>query len=938
MTKKIVEQKFDHKSVEIRWQNLWRESKLYEADLTAAKKPFYNLMMFPYPSAEGLHVGNMYAFTGADIYGRFKAMQGNDVFEPIGLDGFGIHSENYAMKIGRHPLEHAEITQRNYYIQLHRIGAMYDWSKTVETYDPDYYRWTQWLFVQMFKNGLAYRAKAEVNWCPSCRTVLADEQVIDAKCERCGNTVEKRALDQWFFRITAYADKLLKNTFSLNWTEKVLVAQRNWIGRNAGLNIDFQTESLRKPITVWTKYWETIFGTTFIVLSPKHWAVRQLNIPESYRKDIERYISSLSEESSTSREVSKDKTGVFTGCFATNPANGANIPIWIADYVLADVGTGAVMGVPAHDERDFVFVKKYHLPIRQVVSYADQTIDQRVRAGKQAYEGEGKLVNSAQFDGLDAWGDGKQKMAAWMKEKGYAREKITYHLRDWLISRQRYWGPPIPMIFCQSCFDKGRSWFTSKTALVGNENFDRSSVSLVNESQTTPSPRSHSQSEARQDFVTSPPGSLSWDASGWYPEPEDQLPVILPNISDYKPANDGVAPLAKHKEFYETKCPGCGGKAVRETDVSDTFLDSSWYFLRYPSLSAVEVAHANFDPPPVSSRNKDTASIISNSLESGSGQNLTSSPPQQVKMLPWDPAITKRWLPVDMYTGGAEHSVLHLLYSRFVTMALKDWGYIDFEEPFEKFFAHGLVIKDGAKMSKSKGNVVNPDEYIDRYGADALRLYLMFMGPFSQGGDFRDSAMEGMSRWVGRIWRMASVSLSKLDQFDQSDKLIKLKIKQSLHRLIAKITDDLEKRRYNTAIASMMEWTNLVADEGGVVAIEDLEQFILLLAPFAPHLAEELWQKACPSKFGQWQTSDSVQRHSWPVIEVVSSQDEQVTVVVQVDNRVRDAILLSEVQAKDQKMVEAAVSKSQKAQKFLAGAKVKRVIFVPGKLVNFVTG
>jgi len=833
---------YDHTKVEKKWRDTWLDKKLNIVDVKAARKPFfkrslqngskgpfYNLMMFPYPSAEGLHVGNMYAFTGSDIYGRFKRMQGHDVFEPIGLDGFGIHSENYALKIGRHPMDHAVVTQENYYHQLTQIGGMFDWNKTVETYNPDYYRWTQWLFTQMFKHGLAYRGRASVNWCPKDKTVLADEQVIDGKCERCGNIVEKRLLEQWFFRITAYAEKLLGNLSSLDWSEKIKVAQINWIGKKEGINITYPVVDEKGKavgkVTCFTTRPDTNFGATFVVLSPEHSFVSQvLSVTNKEEATaITRYVEAAKAKSEAERIADgAKKTGVFTQLYCMNQLNNSKMPLYISDFVLANVGTGAVVGVPGHDRRDYDFAIQFDIPVIRVVKGKDGDTS-KISRMEQVQEEEGSMVNSDFLDGLDIH-DATVKMMDYLEKKGWGKRVTTYHLRDWLISRQRYWGPPIPMIYCKKCAAEGKG--------------ERS------------------------------------DMPGWYAVPEKALPVVLPRIEDYKPGDDGVAPLAKHKEFYETKCPGCAGAAVRETDVSDTFLDSSWYFLRYPSINS-----------------------------------------QTANTKPFDAAITKKWLPVHMYTGGAEHSVLHLMYSRFVTMALKDFGFLDFEEPFTRFYAHGLVIKDGAKMSKSKGNVVNPDEYIKLYGADALRLYLMFMGPFSEGGDFRDSAMEGMSRWVGRVWRIAVG--------DQNEILTR-----GLHKLIKKVTEDIEKRRYNTAIASMMEFTNLVADHGGALVKEDLRTFILLLAPFAPHLTEELWARVGGAF--------SVHRQPWPTFDESKIVEQSVQVVIQVNGKLRDAITVTKEQSMNQKYIEESAKKSEKVQKFLAGSGVRKMIFVPGKLLNFV--
>ncbi|TSC87384.1 MAG: leucyl-tRNA synthetase [Microgenomates group bacterium Gr01-1014_16] len=713
-------------------------------DLESAKKPFYNLMMFPYPSAEGLHVGNMYAFTAADIYGRFKMMQGFDVFEPIGLDGFGIHSENFALKIGRHPMEHAKITEKNFYAQLHKVGNMYDWSKTVETYDPDYYRWTQWIFVQMYKAGLAYRATSKVNWCPKCKTVLADEQVIDGKCERCSTETIKKALEQWFFRITKYAQRLLDNLEGLDWSEKVKISQRNWIGRSEGVILNFKAtnpKSQNESISVFTTRPDTVHGATFVAVA--------------------------TQASSLKSQASKEKIGKFTGRYVLNPATGNKIPVWRVNYVDESYGTGAIMGVPAHDTRDREFANKYGIDIVEM--------------------------------------EPDEKWWKRAEEEGWGKRETHYHLRDWLISRQRYWGPPIPMIKCPKC--------------------------------------------------------------DWQPVAEDQLPVLLPEIDDYQPEGEGKGPLAKHKEFYETKCPKCGGVAVRETDVSDTFLDSAWYFLRYPSVGKDSVA--------------------------------------------WDKELTKKWLPVDMYTGGPEHSNLHLLYTRFLTMALKDMGHLDFEEPFKRFFAHGMLIKDGAKMSKSKGNVINPDEYIEKYGVDAVRMYLMFLGPVDQGGDFRDTGMEGMTRFIRR--------LAKIPVGEDKPAL-----ERGLHRLVKKVGEDIERRHYNTAISAIMEFVNSVFEVGGL-GKDQAGVVWRLMAPMAPYLAEEMWERLG----GEF----SVHQQRWPEYDPKLILEEKATVVVQVNSRVREKLVVDK--ETDAKTVEQLALASDKVKKYVEGKKY-RVVFVPGKILNLV--
>lgn len=849
--------KYPASEIEAKWRKAWSDRKTDTVDVSGAQKPFYNLMMFPYPSAEGLHVGNMYAFTGTDIYGRFKRMQGFDVFEPIGLDGFGIHSENYAFKVGKHPVEQAKRSEENFYRQLSLIGCMYDWSRTIETYDPHYYRWTQWLFVSMFRHGLAYRAKAEVNWCPSCKTVLADEQVIEEKCERCGNIVTKRALEQWFFRITAYAGKLLENIPSLNWSNKVLIAQKNWIGKKEGINITYavvdEKENKIGDVVVFTTRPDTNYGATFVVLAPEHPFISSvLRVIKKKQADVVvQYVKEAKKASSQDRIAQgRKKTGVSTGLYCLNSLTGYKMPLYISDFVVMGAGTGAVVGVPGHDVRDFEFAQMMNIPILRVVVGPDGDTSDITKV-EQVQEDAGTMIHSNFLNGKSIH-EAIEGMKDHLEKNGWGKRVITYHLRDWLISRQRYWGPPIPMIRCSACEQKG----------IGERS----------------------------------------DTPGWYTVADNDLPIELPMIEDYKPGDDGIAPLAKHKEFYETTCPGCGGNAVRETDVSDTFLDSSWYFLRYPSVGS-----------------------------STSGQ------------VPFDASITKKWLPVSIYTGGAEHSVLHLMYSRFVWMALRDWGYLDFsarggprsagDEPFPNFFAHGLVIKEGAKMSKSKGNVVNPDEYIKLYGTDALRMYLMFMGPFSEGGDFRDSGMEGMHRWVGRIWRIVTSSLEAGADVVASDIVVK-----SLHRTIKKVGEDTDKRHYNTAIAAMMEFTNLVSDHGGTLSKELLKMFVLILAPYAPHLSEEAWYRltAIDSSSSRAKKQWSVHQQLWPVYDPALFDEKTIPIVIQVNGKLRDTLRIDIENANNKSKMEAIARSSEKVKKYLEGARVHKIIVVPLKLINFV--
>lgn len=802
-----MKNKYNPSEIEKKWQKIWEEKKVYKPNLEKSEKPFYNLMMFPYPSAEGLHAGNMYAFVGADIFGRYMRMKGNDVFEPIGLDGFGIHSENYALKIGKNPMDQAKISQENFYKQLHLIGNGYDWDRTVETYDPNYYKWTQWLFTKMFEKGLAVKKKSPVNFCPSCKTVLADEQVINEKCERCDSVVEKKNLEQWFFEITDYAERLLNNIPKLNWSEKVKIAQTNWIGRSEGMIIRFEIKKSKQAIDVFTTRPDTLYGATFLVLSPEHEFVKSLS-----SKEVKDYVQKASKKSDIERQAEgKEKTGVFTDLYAINPVNNEKIPVFIADYVLSSYGTGAIMAVPAHDQRDFDFAKKYNVGIKQVIE--GKTIE-----GK-AYTGDGKIINSEDLNGLYYPKD-KEKIIDMLSEKRVGKKEVHFHLRDWLISRQRYWGPPIPIIYCPDC--------------------------------------------------------------GAVPVPEKDLPVKLPYIENYKPIGTGKSPLASHPEFYNTKCPKCNKDATRETDVSDTFLDSAWYFFRYTST--------------------------------------------EEKNKIFNKEVVKKWLPVDIYIGGAEHSVLHLLYSRFMTMFLKDLGLINFEEPYKRFFAHGLLIKEGAKMSKSKGNVITPDKYIEKFGADTMRCYLMFLGQFREGGDFYDTGVEGMNRFLKRIW-VFSNEVSLVEK--ESDK----EVLRMIHKTVKEVSRDIERLSYNTSLAKLMEFYNFIVGKKSI-GKDVLEAFLKLLAPFAPHMTEELYQLKIntASKFC------SIHNDLWPSFEEKYLVQEQVLIVVQVNGKVRETLKLKLAESNDQAKVEAAAKKSKKIKSYIDGKKIKKIIYIKGKILNFVIG
>lgn len=831
----MTDNKYYPSEIEAKWQKEWEEKKTFSPDVASAKNPYFNLMMFPYPSAEGLHVGNMYAFTGADVFARYNRMLGKDVLEPIGLDGFGIHSENYALKVGKHPKEQAGISEANFYRQLRSIGNSFDWERTVETYNPNYYKWTQWLFIQMFKNGLAYRDTALVNWCPSCKTVLSDEQVIDGSCERCNTKVEKKNLEQWFFRITKYAERLLNNIERLNWTEKVKIAQRNWIGKSEGAEIGFRIEGLGDSfeLNVYTTRPDTLHGATFMVIAPEHPIVATIDNPE-----VKKYVDEAAKKTEIERTAEgKEKTGVDTGLKAINPVNGKEIPIWVADYVLSGYGTGAIMAVPAHDARDYAFAKKYGLEIIQVINPTGPVVAPPPSASHplgEVYVGPGKLINSGEWDGWEVPNE-MGRVLDWLEEKGLGARKANYHLRDWLISRQRYWGPPIPMIFCSNCQKNG------KGEVEGME--------------------------------------------GWFAVSEVDLPVLLPDVTDWKPMGTGKSPLANHPEFFKTTCPSCGSEATRETDVSDTFLDSAWYFLRYPSTD--------------------------------------------IENAPFDIERTKKWLPVDQYIGGAEHSVLHLLYSRFVTMVLADLKYLNFEEPFSNFFAHGLIIKDGAKMSKSKGNVVVPDEYIGKYGSDTLRTYLMFIGPYSDGGDFRDSGIEGMHKFLRKVWKLLSNYEAKPSNVSSGRAHI-------MNKTIKKVTEDISTFSYNTAISALMEWYNYLSNDlkenKSELNMEERGVFLKLLAPFAPHLTEELWQagdaRSDKSEF------HSIHLSSWPDYDKKYLVLDKVLIPVQVNGKKRGQIEISSSELENRELIEKMAKEAVSRQ--LEGANVKNVVYVSGKIINFV--
>ncbi len=839
--------RYDPKIIEPKWERTWEETDLYRVDIHDAARPFYNLMEFPYPSGEGLHVGHVYTYCGADTYGRFQRMQGYDVFQPMGFDSFGIHTENYALKVGENPMVLTDQTVRRFReTQMKRLGAMWDWSHEVVTSHPDYYKWTQWIFLQIYKAGLAYRDTAPVTWCPSCLTVLAAEQTEkDAEtgetvCERCGTPTVQREMEQWFFRITAYADRLVDGLRDLDWPELSKVLQSEWIGRSEGAEITFPVDGSDQSFDAFTTRPDTLFGATYAVLAPEHPLVDAIATPEQ-RRAVEDYVAEVRNKTERERiaEDVREKTGVFTGAYAINPATGERIPIWTADYVLMGYGTGAIMAVPAHDQRDFEFARKFGLPIRPV--YGENGVAPGPDAMTEAVAHGGVMVNSAQFDGTPEGPEAVHKVTAWLAEQGKGTARTTYRLHDWLISRQRYWGPPIPMIYCPT--------------------------------------------------------------DGIVPVPEEDLPVILPEIENFRPTGTGVGPLAALEEWVNVPCPVCGGPARRETDVSDTFLDSAWYFLRYPSTEFAD--------------------------------------------RPFDQGLTRKWLPVDMYMGGIEHVRRHHLYARFVTMVLHDRGFLDFAEPFSRLRLHGLLdaidpeTGQAAKMSKSKGNVVTPDEYIERFGADILRLALLFAGPYEEGGAFREvrdatsgeirreGSIAGIIRFLERCYdlvaehaRGASAGVSKNGPVPAT----------AMHRTIKQVGEDVAGLKFHTAIARLMEYSTWLKENGGALEAEaraeHLRALALLLAPLAPHLAEEMW-----SLLGQ---PYSVHQQPWPAYDESQVQAQMATLVVQVNGKLRERAE-APVSISQQEAQELALG-LEKVRDAVAGKEVRNVVFVPGRLINIVVG
>ena len=810
-------QKYDPQEIETKWQQRWATDRIYRVGQNDSRPKFYALTMFPYTSGD-LHIGHWYAMAPSDAYARFKRMQGYNVLHPMGFDAFGLPAENAAISRGIHPYDWTMKNIKNMRRQLRSMGATYDWSREVVTCLPSYYKWTQWFFLKFYHAGLAYRVKAPVNWCPRCQTVLANEQVVgEGVCERCSTPVTKRELEQWFFRITKYAEELLDHS-GLDWPERIKIMQRNWVGKSEGTEISFRLEEEgmeQKEIRVFTTRPDTIFGVTFFLLAPEHPMVSRLTKRE-HRTEVEEYIAWCRRQTEYERlALGREKTGVFLGSYVINPITKQRVPIWIADYVLPTYGTGAVMAVPAHDQRDLEFARKFKLAVRTVIAPPGWTGEEL----EEAYAGPGAMVNSGEFNGLPSE-QGYEAICALLEKEGWGKRTIVYHLRDWLISRQRYWGAPIPIIYCDKC--------------------------------------------------------------GIVPVAEEDLPVLLPPNAEFKPT--GESPLKYCQSFVNTTCPKCSGPARRETDTMDTFMCSSWYFLRYTS--------------------------------------------PKTRKASFDAAKVKYWLPVDVYTGGAEHAVMHLFYARFFIKALNDMGLIDFDEPFARLFNQGTIIYRGDKMSKSRGNVISPDEYVAKLGADAVRGYLMFIGPWELGGEWSDRGFIGISRWLNRVWSLVTTDYASRVVDPEAEKaLLRL-----THKTIKEVTADLEKFRFNTMLSSLMELSNYLSrvKESGTVSDslwgETIGYFLLLLAPSAPHLAEELWNRNGHAY--------SIHDQSWPKYVDELAEEKEVTLVIQVNGRVRDKVLvpasISEVEAR-----ELALGR-ERVKAYISGRSPARVIYVPKRVVNIV--
>lgn len=811
-------EKYDFEKIEKKWQEKWEKNNIFKAKFKPEQKKFYILEMFPYTSAQ-IHMGHVRNYTIGDVVARYKVMNGYNILHPIGYDAFGLPAENAAIK---HKIQPKEWTYKNIETirkQLKKLGISYCWEREVITCSPEYYKWNQYFFIQFFKKNLVYKKEAPANWCPSCQTVLANEQVIDGKCWRCGSEVEQKMLNQWFIKITDYAERLLDFSGIKNWPERVITMQKNWIGKSVGCEIDFEIPGLNENLKVFTTRPDTLFGCTYLVVSPHHPVVEKIIKNSEKGKEIKNFVDKIKKQGLTVQEVLKtEKEGIDTKIYGINPVNGEKVPVWIGNYVLMEYGTGSIMAVPAHDQRDFEFAEKYNLPVKIVIKNPEwEEIPENLQS---AYEGEGILVNSGNFDGVESE-KAKWEITKFLENKGKGKKSVNYRLRDWCISRQRYWGTPIPVIYCEKC--------------------------------------------------------------GIVPVPEDQLPVKLPENIEI--TGKGESPLKNVSEFVKCKCPVCGGDAERETDTMDTFVDSSWYFLRYAS-------------------------------------EKTSDKPFVKKEVNY-------WMPVDQYIGGIEHAILHLLYSRFFVKVLKDLGYIDFEEPFENLLCQGMVVKDGSKMSKSKGNVVDPEDIIKKYGVDTLRLFILFAAPPELDLEWSEKGIEGCWRFINRIWRTDNEIRNYKNEKGEKDKEVEIMI----NKTIKGVTEDIEQDfHFNTGIAKMMEFLNflnkkLLERNVSKRALDNVwKKFIKILSPFAPHLSEELWEKNDGKEFIYFQ--------KWPEYKEIKTEGDIITIAVQVNGKLRGTVNVPSGINKEEifrKIVE-----DEKISRWIEGKDVIKKIYVPGKIFNIV--
>jgi leucyl-tRNA synthetase len=824
-----MKEKYTPQDFEKKWQKVWEEKKVFEAEKDSDKEKFYNLIMFPYPSGT-IHVGHVKNYTIGDVVARYKKMKGFNVLHPFGYDSFGLPAENAAIKKGNiHPetwtLKNIETIRE----QIKSTGISYDWSRELMTSSENYYKWTQWIFLKMYEKGLAYKKNAPVNWCPSCNTVLANEQVVNGKCERCDTDVEIKQLNQWYFKITDYADRLLNDIDKLdNWPENVKTMQKNWIGKSVGAEVDFTVEDLEEKITVFTTRPDTLWGVTFMAVAPESPLVESLT-KEEKKEEMQKFLKKVSMQDRFKRSAEgAEKEGVFTGSYAINPVNNEKIPIYVANYILYEYGTGAIMAVPAHDERDFEFAKKYDINIRRVIK-SDKSDEEL----EKAFIEDGVMINSDGFNGMPNK-KALKEIVKWLEEKNIGSKKTQFKLRDWLISRQRYWGAPIPIIYCDNC--------------------------------------------------------------GTVAVPENDLPVELPK--DVKFDASGKSPLVDHEKFNNINCPKCGGAARRETDTMDTFVDSSWYYLRY-----------------INPNMKDKI---------------------------FDSEEVNEWLPVDQYIGGVEHAILHLLYSRFITKFLKDIDLLNFDEPFKNLFTQGMLYKDGAKMSKSKGNVVSPEEIIRKYGTDTLRTYVLFIGPPEKDAEWNDSGVEGVYRFLNKLWNNYNLFIDKIEKISlDKDKIVlsskeEKSLRRKLHTMIQKMTKDIEGNfQFNTAISAMMELSNelnsylnsIDRDKWNLMLLREVaENFVLLLSPFAPHIAEELWH--------EMGNKNLIVESQWPEFDSEALKKDEFNIVIQVNGKLRGQI---EVPASStQEEIKEMALNEEKIQKFIEGKNIIKTIYVPKKLVNIV--